>query len=40
MCISVTVVQRRFANVGQFCVDYLTEIITLNVIYASVSIQI
>lgn len=36
-CISVTVI---FANVGQFCVNYLAEILTVNVIYASVSIQI
>lgn len=40
MCISVAVVQRRFANVGQFCVDNWTEILTVNVMYASVSTQI
>lgn len=39
ICIPVTVVQKRFANVGQFCVDYLTGILAGSVIYASFRTQ-
>lgn len=40
ICIPVAVVQKRFANVGQFCVDYLRGILAGSVIYASVRTQI
>lgn len=40
ICIPVAVVQKRFANVGQFCVDYSTGILAGSVIYASVRTRI